>query len=99
MPLISIVELATCNGQARFLILDGLIQSDPDLPGCSGERVLPGKTGSNTVNFLYRGKFIIPVNRGSGKLGSNCIRQKTEILKLDFECKWSSKTTKVMNVC
>eukprot|EP00116_Pleurobrachia_bachei_P003599 sb/3463861/ len=37
------------------------IQSDPDLPGCSGERVLPGKLGYP------------PVNRGSGKSGSDCI--------------------------
>eukprot|EP00116_Pleurobrachia_bachei_P006621 sb/3466883/ len=57
--------------------LSFLLQSDPDLPGCSGERVLPGKSGcpgpgisgSNTVNFLFWGKLSLPVNRGCGKLG------------------------------
>ena len=31
--------------------------------------------GANSVNFLYRGSFLLPVNRGSssGKLGSDCI--------------------------
>ena len=33
---------------------------------------VPGILGSNTVNFLYRGKFILLVNRGSSKSGSDC---------------------------
>ena len=61
------------------------MQSDPDLPGCSEERVLPGISGSNTVKFLYRGKFILPVNWGSGKSGSDCYRSMVltyEIMKI-----------------
>eukprot|EP00116_Pleurobrachia_bachei_P012344 sb/3472606/ len=54
-----------------------IAESDPVLPGSSGERIFPGISGLNTVNFLYRGKFILPVNRGSGisgpgKSGSDC---------------------------
>eukprot|EP00116_Pleurobrachia_bachei_P014455 sb/3474717/ len=43
-----------------------LIQSDPDLVTSSGERVLGTKSGLalNRVNFLYRGKFILSLNRG-----------------------------------
>eukprot|EP00116_Pleurobrachia_bachei_P018407 sb/3478669/ len=63
--------------------------SDPDLPGCSGERVLPGESGCPVyrgqiaVNFLYRGNFILPVNRGSGKSGpgksgSDCILKNSD---------------------
>eukprot|EP00116_Pleurobrachia_bachei_P000851 sb/3461113/ len=55
----------------RFLSISIYQLSDPDLPGCSGKRVLPGIiSGSNTVYFLFRGRFILPVNRGSGKSGS-----------------------------
>eukprot|EP00116_Pleurobrachia_bachei_P016186 sb/3476448/ len=54
------------------------IQSDPDLLTSSGERVLVVKSGSNTVNFLYRRKFILSLNRGVTKSGvtkswSDCI--------------------------
>eukprot|EP00116_Pleurobrachia_bachei_P016121 sb/3476383/ len=63
------------------------IQSDPDLPGCFGERVLPVKSGCRYIGVIYRifcpvnrdrGNFILPVNRGSGKSGpgksgSDCI--------------------------
>eukprot|EP00116_Pleurobrachia_bachei_P003939 sb/3464201/ len=62
----------------RFFYQSLLLQSDPDLPGCSGKRVLPCKLGCpvyrgqiHTVNFLDRGKFILPVHRGSGKSGSD----------------------------
>jgi hypothetical protein len=41
-----------------------VVQSDPDLPKCSGERVLTVISGL-TLNFLYRGKLITPVNRGA----------------------------------
>eukprot|EP00116_Pleurobrachia_bachei_P017113 sb/3477375/ len=33
---------------------------------------VPGISGSKSVNLLNRGKFILPVNRGSGKSGSDC---------------------------
>eukprot|EP00116_Pleurobrachia_bachei_P002605 sb/3462867/ len=54
-----------------------LLQSDPDLVTSSGERVL-GTKSSNAVNFLYRGKFILSLNRcttksGVTKSGSDCI--------------------------
>eukprot|EP00116_Pleurobrachia_bachei_P015559 sb/3475821/ len=29
----------------------------------------PGISGSNTVTYIFRGKIILPVNRGSGKSG------------------------------
>eukprot|EP00116_Pleurobrachia_bachei_P000671 sb/3460933/ len=56
----------------------------PRFTGMLGERILPGKSGCPVyrgqiaVNFLYRGNFILPVNRGSGKSGpgksgSDCI--------------------------
>ena len=66
--------MVDCNG-IKHLLFSMLVQSDPDLPGCSGERVLPGKSGCP----VYRGqiplvskiggKFILPVYRGSGKSG------------------------------
>eukprot|EP00116_Pleurobrachia_bachei_P007185 sb/3467447/ len=43
-----------------------LLQLDPDLLGCLGERVFPGISGSNTVHFLYQGRFILPVTCKSG---------------------------------
>eukprot|EP00116_Pleurobrachia_bachei_P014834 sb/3475096/ len=59
-------QLKKCQ---EFLYIITNVQSDPDLPGCSGERALPGKSGC---------PFILPVNRGSGKSGpgisgSDCI--------------------------
>eukprot|EP00116_Pleurobrachia_bachei_P003999 sb/3464261/ len=51
------------------------IQSDPDLGTPSGERPLSTKSGvstksgSNKVNFLYRGKKILSLNRGVPKSG------------------------------
>ena len=46
------------------------IQSDPDLPGYSGERVLPGKSGYP----VYRGgvKHRVSGKSGPGKSGSDC---------------------------
>eukprot|EP00116_Pleurobrachia_bachei_P016140 sb/3476402/ len=59
----------------RFLEIG--VQSDPDLPGCSGERVLPGKSGypvyrgQKLLIFYFGGSllYILPVNRGSGISG------------------------------
>ena len=39
-----------------------------------------GISGQNTVNFLLRGKIILPLNRGSGKSGSDCNRLVVHIL-------------------
>eukprot|EP00116_Pleurobrachia_bachei_P004120 sb/3464382/ len=58
-----------------FLNKMTLIVIGPRFTGMLGERILPGKSGCPVyrgqiaVNFLYRGNFILPVNRGSGKSG------------------------------
>ena len=43
---------------------------------------MPGISGSNTVNFLFWGKIILPVNWGSGKSGPgnwhNSLQETTE---------------------
>eukprot|EP00116_Pleurobrachia_bachei_P017125 sb/3477387/ len=46
------------------------LQSDPDLGTPSGERLLSTILGSNKINFLYRGKEILPLNRGVPKSGA-----------------------------
>ena len=45
------------------------VQSDPDLPGCSGERVFPSKSVCPVYRGEIWGKIILPINRGSSKLG------------------------------
>eukprot|EP00116_Pleurobrachia_bachei_P015485 sb/3475747/ len=52
-----------------------ILQSDPDLPGCSGERILPGKSGYpvyrgdipliSQIGGRFSSRYIgVPVNRG-----------------------------------
>ena len=73
----------------RFMIL--VIQTD--LPGCSGERGLPGKSGCPVYRGLillisyFGGKIILPVNRssgksGPGKSGSDCNRPSAPIFQI-----------------
>eukprot|EP00116_Pleurobrachia_bachei_P003101 sb/3463363/ len=53
----------------RISLAGDSVHKRADLPGCLGERILLAKSGSNTDDFLYRGKLTVPVNRGSGKSG------------------------------
>ena len=34
---------------------------------------MPGISGSNSIDFLYRGKFILPVNRGPVNRGPTVV--------------------------
>eukprot|EP00116_Pleurobrachia_bachei_P002160 sb/3462422/ len=75
--MVIVLTRVTMTVWLSYLSCFPLIQSDPDLVTSSGERV-GAKSGSNTVNLLYRGKFILSLNRGVIKSGgtksvSNCI--------------------------
>eukprot|EP00116_Pleurobrachia_bachei_P006975 sb/3467237/ len=58
----------TRTGDIDYSDALALIQSDPDLVTSSGERVLVTKSGWS-LNLLYRGKFIMSLNRGVSKSG------------------------------
>eukprot|EP00116_Pleurobrachia_bachei_P010608 sb/3470870/ len=53
----TIIECATENRRERpnHLSVQALyiVQSDPDLPGCAGERILPGKSGCPAIKMLF----------------------------------------------
>ena len=83
-----------------------LVQSDPDLPGCSGERVLPDKSGCPVyrgqiplISYIG-GKFILPVNRGPTVQGkySGFFKERLEVyLKLFYPKKESIIKSTIMS--
>eukprot|EP00116_Pleurobrachia_bachei_P007073 sb/3467335/ len=93
-------EITTQSYGRSFYNVCVTVQSDPDLGTPSGERLLSTKSGSNKVNFLYRGKEIVSLNRGvpqSGapKSGSDCSinlkRHNKNLADYSVECVCTSR--------